>query len=75
MPLDETTLRQIAADTGGQYFYAAESAELAQIYADLGSQVAWVEERTEITALVSALATAFVLLAGLLSLRWTQQLP
>jgi Ca-activated chloride channel family protein len=75
VPLDEATLRQIAADTGGQYFYAAESAELAQIYSDLGSQVAWVEERTEITALVSALATVFVLLAGLLSLRWAQQLP
>lgn len=73
--LDEATLRAIAERTGGEYFYAAESSELERVYADLGSQVAWVEERTEVTALVSALGTAFVTVAGLLSLRWFQQLP
>jgi Ca-activated chloride channel family protein len=73
--LDEATLRSIAETTGGRYFYAAESAQLEQIYADLSSQVSWIEERTEVTALVSALGTLFVTFAGLLSLRWFQQLP
>ena len=33
--LDETTLRAIAAQTGGQYFRARNPKELAQIYATL----------------------------------------
>lgn len=73
--LDEATLQNIAAATGGQYFYAAESGRLADIYADLGSMVSWVEERTEITALVSAVGTLFLILGGAFSLRWLNQLP
>jgi hypothetical protein len=48
---------------------------LADIYSELGSQVSWVEERTEITALVGGLGTALLLIGGLLSLRWLQQIP
>jgi Ca-activated chloride channel family protein len=73
--LDETSLQGIAAATGGQYFYAAQTSELERIYADLGSQVSWMQERTEITALVSMLGTLFIVAGGLLSLRWLQQLP
>ena len=73
--LDERTLQNIAHETGGEYFYAAEAGELEQVYQDLGSQVSWVEERTEITALVSALGTLFVVAGGLLGLRWVQSLP
>lgn len=73
--LDEATLRRIAETTGGRYFYAAETTELAEIYAGLGSQVRWVEERTEITALVSGVGALFMLVGGLLSLRWFQRLP
>ncbi len=73
--LDEATLPNIAAETGGQYFYAAESGRLADIYANLGSMVSWVEERTEITALVSAVGTLFLILGGVFSLRWLNQLP
>lgn len=73
--LDESTLQMIAAETGGQYFYAAETDELEGIYADLGNQVGWTEERTEVTALFSALGSLFMIAAGLLGLRWFQQLP
>lgn len=73
--LDETTLLAMAETTGGQYFYAAEQKELADIYTSIGSQISWVEERTEITALFSALGTVFVVIGGLLSLRWLQRLP
>jgi Ca-activated chloride channel homolog len=73
--LDEPALRQIATTTGGQYFYAGESAQLRQIYADLGSQVAWVEERTEVTALFAGAGAALMLVGGLLGLRWFAQVP
>jgi Ca-activated chloride channel family protein len=73
--LDETTLKDIASDTGGQYFYAADAGQLAQIYAQLSSHVSWVPQKTEITALVSGLAAAFFLVAGALSLRWFGRLP
>lgn len=73
--LDETTLQTIAQETGGTYFYAAESSTLADVYADLGSQISWIEERTEITALVSALGTVSIVLGSLFSLRWLQQFP
>jgi Ca-activated chloride channel family protein len=73
--LDEATLQAIASETGGAYFYAAETDVLEQIYADLGSQISWVEERTEVTALASALGAVLLLTGGLLSLRWFQQFP
>jgi len=73
--LDEATLQDVAAKTGGQYFYAEESGKLQQIYAGLGSALGWSEERTEITALVSGLGTLLLLGAGLLSVRWFQRLP
>jgi Ca-activated chloride channel family protein len=37
--VDEATLREIAADTGGQYFYAPRAADLAALYADLAESV------------------------------------
>ena len=73
--LDETTLRDIAGETGGEYFYAAEAGELEQVYTDLGSQVRWVEERTEVTALASALGAVLLLIGGVLSLHWFRLFP
>jgi Ca-activated chloride channel homolog len=73
--LDETTLRNIADTTGGKYFYAVDSGQLAEIYSNLGSQVSWVTERTEVTALASGLGAAFFMVAGVLALRWFGRLP
>lgn len=73
--LDEATLQTIASATGGRYFYAPETSELEQVYAELGSQISWLEEPTEVTSLVTALGTLFVVVGGLASLRWFQQLP
>lgn len=71
--LDETTLQNIASETGGQYFYAAETKQLRDIYTALSSQVSWVTEQTEITALVTALGTILMIIAGFLSMRWFHQ--
>lgn len=73
--LDERTLQAIARATGGEYFYAAQSVDLRAIYASIGSRVSWSEERTEVTALVSAAGALFLIVAGLLSLRWFNALP
>jgi Ca-activated chloride channel homolog len=73
--LDENTLQEVASQTGGKYFYTAETEKLTQIYQDLSSQFAWVSERTEITVFASAAGTILILLGGFLSLRWFQQLP
>jgi Ca-activated chloride channel family protein len=73
--LDETTLQSIAASTGGDYYYAAESSDLAKIYADLGAQVTIAEEKTEITVLMAGISALFLMISGLFALRWFQQLP
>ena len=73
--LDEATLQEIARTTDGTYFYAPDARRLERIYAELGSTISWVAERTEITALASAAGTLLLVAAGLLSLRWFQQLP
>ncbi len=72
--LDEDTLKAIAQQTGGRYFYASENETLRQIYNNLGSQIGWVEERTEITALFAGLGALFILVALALSLRWSGSL-
>ncbi len=72
--LDESTLQAIAQQTGGRYFYAAETAQLEQIYSNLGSQMGWVEARTEITALFAGLGALLMISAAALSLLWLGQL-
>jgi Ca-activated chloride channel homolog len=73
--LDEAALQNIAGQTGGEYFYAAETGDLEQIYEALGSDISWVEEHTEVTSLVSAAGTVFLILGGLLGLHWFRQFP
>ncbi|HET6316659.1 MAG TPA: VWA domain-containing protein [Chloroflexota bacterium] len=73
--LDETTLKNIAERTGGQYFYASDEDQLTNIYANLGSQVSWVPETTEVTALASGLGAVFFVVGGALALRWFGRLP
>jgi Ca-activated chloride channel homolog len=73
--LDERALQEIAKSTGGEYFYAAQAGDLERIYTSIGSRVSWSEERTEVTALMSALGTFLLIVAGLFSLRWLNGLP
>ncbi|MCC7369177.1 MAG: VWA domain-containing protein [Chloroflexi bacterium] len=73
--LDERSLQEIARTTGGEYFYAAQSADLERIYSSISTQVSWNEEKTEVTALMSAAGTLLMVAAGLFSLRWLHGLP
>jgi Ca-activated chloride channel family protein len=66
--VDEASLRQIAALTKAEYFYATSAPDLRQIYAGLSSKLAPAKRRIEVSALFCALGAAMLVAAGLLSL-------
>jgi len=68
--LDEDTLKQVALMTRGEYFYAGTAADLKKVYQALNSKLSLEKRETEVTALASAAAGLFTLLAGFLSLLW-----
>ena len=68
--LDEETLKAIADITRAEYFYAGTAADLAKVYQALNAKLVLEKKDTEITALWSAIAAAFALAAGALSLLW-----
>ncbi|MCC6851080.1 MAG: VWA domain-containing protein [Rubrivivax sp.] len=70
LQLDEATLRQVTAMTGGEYFHAASAESLHEVYRHLGAQWQVSRRDTELTAPV-ALAAALLLAVGTgLSLWW-----
>ena len=68
--LDEQALTKIAELTQGEYFYAGSAEDLKKVYRTLSSRLVFVTKETEITALFSAAAALFALIAGLLSVWW-----
>jgi len=67
--LDEATLREVAAHTGGEYFAAPDEQALAAVS---DSVVAWTvrTDRIEVTGLVAAVAALLLLVGVGLSLAW-----
>ena len=68
--LDEETLKTIATMTQGEYFHAGTADALQKVYETLNSRLSFERKETEVTALFSAVAALFTLLAGLLSILW-----
>ena len=68
--LDEPTLKAVAAMTGAEYFYAGTAADLRKVYESLNLKFALERKETEISALFSAVAALFAIVAVLLSLFW-----
>ncbi|MGH6611790.1 MAG: VWA domain-containing protein [Burkholderiaceae bacterium] len=68
--LDEETLKSIAKITQGEYFHAGTAADLRKVYESLSAKFALERKETEVSALFSAGAALFALLAALLSLLW-----
>ena len=64
--LDEPTLRAIAAETGGEYFRAAEAGRLRTIYRDLARTIGWEWRPQEVTAIVAAVAMVLLVASVLL---------
>ncbi len=75
VPFDPTMLQEVARQTGGEYFGAANLDDLRRIYKQLGRSIGWERRRTEMTSLVAGAAAVLMLAGGLLSMIWFRRLP
>jgi Ca-activated chloride channel family protein len=75
VPPDPQTLRQIALETGGQFYSAANSARLNAVYGALASRIATRKEYTESTNLFLGAASVLLVAAGLAAFAWLPKLP
>ena len=73
--LDEATLKAIAEGTDGQYFNASNEKDLRAVYENLSTQLVFRQQKTEVTAIVTAIAAVFSMLAAALSLFWFNRIP
>lgn len=73
--LDEATLKAIAEGTDGQYFNASNEQDLRAVYENLSTQLVFRQQKTEITAILTAIAAVFSMLAAALSLFWFNRIP
>ena len=74
VPVDRSTLKKIADETGGTYSEAASAKELQQVYADLGSQIGYTTEPKDISPWFVRSGVVLALLGAVLSLIWTNRL-
>jgi Ca-activated chloride channel family protein len=72
--LDEPTLKQIAALTGGTYYSASSAGELQEVFRELPTYLITRQEHMEISVAFAAAGALLVALAMLLALLW-QPLP
>jgi Ca-activated chloride channel homolog len=70
LQLDETTLREVARLTGGEYFHAGTAEALRSVYQKLGSRLQTQTRDTELTALLALLAAMLIVAGASLSLLW-----
>ena len=75
VPPSPGTLQKIANATGGQFFRARTSTELASVYKHLATRVGHKTENREITDLFAAGAIVFLLVGGALSAFWFRRVP
>ena len=68
--LDEETLKKVALQTQGEYFYAGTAENLKAVYEKLGSRLTVEKKETEISGLLALAAAVLALLSGGLSLLW-----
>ncbi len=75
VPVEESALRLIADQTGGQFFRAESLGELQNVYADIGSSVGFELEEQEVTDRFAGYAVVLLLASAALSLLWFQRIP
>jgi Ca-activated chloride channel homolog len=75
VPPDRETLRQIADDTGGEYFEALTDSDLADVYDEIGSQVAYENDEREVTAAFAGVGAVLLSIGAALSLLWFGRIP
>ena len=72
---DPETLAAIAETTGGRFFEAPTSQDLAQIYQSLGSRVGSTYEEQEVTQYFAAAGLVFVVVGVGLAALWFNRFP
>lgn len=75
VPVEESPLRLISEQTGGQFFRAESLGELESVYADIGSSVGFDTEEREVTERFVGYAVVLLLVSSALSLLWFQRVP
>ena len=73
--VDETALQDIAATTGGKYYYAAAAGQLTRIYSSLGSSFGWQFLQLDVLVPMLLLGIVLLLVGGFLSMRWFRLFP
>ena len=73
--LDETLLRAISADSGGQYYNAGNEEELYRIYNDLKPKLSIKTEDMEVTSIFAGIGMVAFLMGSALSLLWFGRVP
>lgn len=68
--IDEESLKQIAAATGGEYYTASSAGELQEVFERLPTYLITREETTEVSVLFTALGALLVLTAVMLGQLW-----
>ena len=68
--IDEETLKQVADQTGGQYYIATSAGELQEVFENLPTYVIATLERTEVSVFFTAFAVLLAILAMVLAIRW-----
>lgn len=68
--LDEDTLKAVARDTKGEYFYAGTAENLKQVYESLSTRLTVEKKETEVSGLLALAAAVLVLMSAGLSLLW-----
>lgn len=68
--IDEPTLKQIAAMTGGTYYAASSADELHRVFRELPSYLITRKETMEISIIFTAIGTLLAAIAIILSLYW-----
>lgn len=71
--MDEPTLQEVAAATGGEYFQAQDAEQLAKVFADLPERIEPTTLPVEVSAWFALLGLVLAGLAVVLSLRWNRQ--
>ena len=72
--LDEDTLKKIALQTQGEYFYAGTAESLKRVYERLGVRLTLQKKETEISGLLALAGALLTVLAAALSLLWFKRI-
>jgi Ca-activated chloride channel family protein len=70
VPLSATELQQIARQSHGRAFTAADTSQLSAVYAHLAKSLGHKQRKREMTAGVAGAGLVLLLFGSALSLRW-----